>query len=194
MSWIETSVPSALPISLSELKASLRVTYTEEDALLQMYAKAATHIVETKTGRALINRTAKLELPYFPDDDCPILIPRAPLVSVQSIQYYDGSDTLTTWNASNYLVDLTSLRPKIYVRDGQTYPVTDDRFDAVTVNFTIGYGETFNSVPEGLRFIVMALTSHYFLNRAPVIVGGGSAMDIPKTLDFAMDAYRIHEA
>jgi uncharacterized phiE125 gp8 family phage protein len=158
-----------------------------------MYVRAATHVVESKTGRALISRTVRLEEPFFPRSDYPIFLPLSPLVSVQNVLYYYGGNEFT-WSASSYYVDTTSIRPRVMVRENQSYPTADDRFDAVRVNFTAGYGDSYTSIPEGLRFVVIALASHYFLNRAPVVVGGGSAMDIPKTLDFAMDAYKIHEA
>jgi uncharacterized phiE125 gp8 family phage protein len=161
---------------------------------MQMYVKAATHLVEVKTGRALINRTVKLELPAFPVGDAPILIPLFPLVSVESVEYYDGGGAALTWSDSNYYIDTTSIRPKVVVKENLTYPTTDDRFDAVTVNFTAGYGTSYTSVPEGLRFIVIALASHFYLNRTPVVVGGGAAMEVPKTLGYALDAYKIWEA
>jgi uncharacterized phiE125 gp8 family phage protein len=194
MPWIQTAAPAALAVSLSELKAHLRLTTTDEDALLVMYANAAINYVETKTRRMLISRTFRLELKDFPTGG-DIEIPIAPLVSVQSVQYYDTSDALITWASSNYYVDATSILGRVVLTASSTYPATEDyRPNAVQVNFTAGYGTSYSDVPEGLRFIVMMLAGHFFMNRSPVIVGGGAGMEVPKTLNYAIDSYKIWSA
>jgi uncharacterized phiE125 gp8 family phage protein len=189
MPWTQLTSPAGLAVNLADVKSHLRVTTSDEDGLLELYINAATQIVESKTRRALISRTFRLELETFQDD---IEIPIAPLVSVQSVRYYDSNGTLTTWDSANYLVDATRLLGIVRTASGVSHPSTQLRSpNAVQVNFTAGHGATFDAVPEGLRFIVILLAGHYFLNRAPMIVGGGSAMEIPHTLSYAIDSYRI---
>ena len=186
MSWVETSPAVASAIDIAMFKSSLRVTHNVEDTLIQLYVKMATDIIELKTGRALVNRGVRLQLPSFPASGESIRIPLYPLFSVGSIES-DGE----TWDDENYILDKTSLRPLVSPRPGVSYPSS---VGPVTVNFTAGYGVSYSSVPSGLQYIVFALATHFYLNRTPVMTGGGSAVEVPKTLDYAILAYKIWEA
>lgn len=193
MAWKETSTSANLAINLSDLKSHLRVTSSDEDSLLTMYARAASQFVETKTRRALISRTFRLEMPEFPQAHGDSFeLPLAPVASVQSIQYYDTQGVLTTWGAGNYALDATSLPPRIVPAYSVPYPyVQSQHADGVQVNFTAGYGPTSTSIPQGLQFVVMLLAGHFWANRMPVEAVGGAGAEIPYTLQFAMDSYKI---
>jgi uncharacterized phiE125 gp8 family phage protein len=192
MPWIETAAPSALAINLSDLKAHLRLTTQDEDGLLAVYAKAATQLFETNTRRALIFRTVRLELDDFPADRS-IRLPVAPVSAVSSVQYYDTAGVLTTWGDSNYIVDMTSLLARVVLAPNISYPDTQsERPNAVQVNFSAGYGATYTAVPEGIQWAVMLLAAHMFAYRMPV--AGGTLADVPKTLQYAIDAYKVWEA
>jgi uncharacterized phiE125 gp8 family phage protein len=159
--------------------------------MLLVYLQAAVDLVEAKTQRALISRTFRLDLECFPDNRS-IKIPVAPLVSVATLQYYTTGGVLTTLASSNYYVDLTAILGEIQLVSGAVFPPTQlSRPNAVQVSFTAGYGASYDLVPAGLRFIVMSLAGHFYLNRAPIVVGGGAAMEVPRTLSYALDAYKI---
>lgn len=193
MAWKETSTASGLAINIADLKSHLRLSTSDEDGLLTLYARAATHYVETKTRRALITRTFRLEMPEFPQaHGNSFELPLAPVSSVQSIQYYDTQGVLTTWGTENYALDATSALPRIVPAYSVPYPyVQSQHADGVQVNFTAGYGSTFASVPQGLQFVVMLLAGHFWANRMPVEAVGGAGAEIPYTLQFAMDSYKI---
>lgn len=193
MAWKETSTASSLAINLADLKSHLRLSTSDEDSLLTLYARAATQFVETKTRRALITRTFRLEMPEFPEaHGNSFELPLAPVASVQSIQYYDTQGVLTTWGAENYALDATSLPPRIVPAYSVPYPyVQSQHADGVQVNFTAGYGPTYASIPQGLQFVVMLLAGHFWANRMPVEAVGGAGTEIPYTLQFAMDTYKI---
>jgi uncharacterized phiE125 gp8 family phage protein len=190
MPWTETAAPSALAINLEDLKSHLRVTSNDEDGLLSIYAKAAAQLFETNTRRRLISRTFRWEQPDFPTDCHGIELPFAPVSAVSSVQYYDTAGTLTTWGASNYYLDTVSLPPRVTLRPNKTYPtVQHDRPNGVQVNFTAGYGANYQSVPEGIQWAVMLLAGHMWTTRAPV--ASTTMSDVPKTLGYAIDAYKI---
>jgi uncharacterized phiE125 gp8 family phage protein len=189
MPWIQLTSPSTTPVSIEEVKNHLRITSSDEDGLIEFYINAATQIVEAKTRRALITRTFRYEQEEFCTE---MELPVAPLVSVQTVRYYDTSGVLTTWADTNYFVDTARILGVVKISPTASIPsVQVGSPNAVQINFTAGHGTTADSVPQGLRFVVMLLAGHYFLNRAPVIVGGGSAMEIPATLEYAVDAYKI---
>lgn len=194
MPWTET-LPTALAVNLEDLKDHLRVTSAEEDALVRMYAQAAAQLFEAKTRRRLINRTAVLYLEDFPMDcdDLGVELPFAPVSAISSVQYYDTAGVLTTWDSSNYLLDAARILPRLVLAPTKTFPVVQDgRPDGVQITFTAGYGASYSSIPDGVRFAVFLLAAHFFRNRSPVT--GVSMAEVPLTLQFAIDAYKIWSA
>lgn len=192
MSYVQTADPAALGVNFQELKDHLRLTDASQDSLLLTYAKAAIDLVEIETCRALIRRTFRYETSRFPESS--IQLPVAPLFTVQSVQYYDSSGNLSTVDPALYTVDATSILGRVNPTLGSVWPPTQfRRTDAVRVNFTAGYADTSDGVPAGLKMIVLYLAGHFFVNRVPVSMTNVAA-DIPYTLRFAMDAYKIWKA
>lgn len=191
MGLAQLTDPGELAVDLHELKAHLRLTSSDEDATVELYVRAATSLVERNTGRALISRTYRLDESAFPCHGKPIELPVAPLASVEGVQYYDTAGTLQTWSSSEYHVDVTSVLGKLSPRSGYVYPsVEPARPNAVQVSFTAGYGASYENVPEGLRFVVFLLAAHFFRTRTPVNIGN-IVNEIPYTLRFALDAYKV---
>lgn len=195
MSWVELTPPASAAVDLDDLKDHLRLTSSDEDTLIDLYARAASHLFEIKTRRRLIERTFRLDLPAFPREGDPVGIdlPVAPVSAVFAVQYYDTAGSLQTWSSSEYLVDLTSHLPRVVTAPNYFFPVTQsDRPNAVQVSFTAGYGTTPSDVPEGIRWGVLFLAAHAFANRSPVV--NGTMTDVPRTLQYVIDAYKIWSA
>lgn len=191
MPYIQTSQPGALAVNLIDLKNHLRLTTSDEDQLLTLYLRAATAVVEQKTRRALVSRGYRLELDEFPPSD-EIILPVGPVSAVSSVQYRDRSGALQTLDTAIYHLDVTPTLGRVARRHGATWPDTEPgRPDAVRVSFAAGYGPSYMAVPEALRFVVMLLTAHYYTNRSPVDAAGSAGQEIPLSLTYAMDAYRI---
>ena len=192
MSYVQTADPAALGVNFNELKDHLRLTDASQDSLLLTYAKAAIDLVEIETSRALVRRTFRYETCRFPDSS--IQLPVAPLYTVQSVQYYNSAGVLTTVDPALYTVDATSILGRVSPTLGSVWPPAQfKRTDAVRVSFTAGYADTADGVPAGLKLIAIYLAGHFFLNRVPISTTNVAA-DIPYTLRFAMDAYRIWKA
>lgn len=193
MPWTELAPPPAPAVSLTELKDHLRLTANDEDGLVAFYAAAAAQLFEAKTRRRLVQRPFRWEQPDFPGagDGLGVELPVAPVQAAGLVvQYVDAAGTLTTWGASNYLLDAVRLLPRIVPKPGVPWPAVDlDRPDGVQVTFTAGYGPTYQSVPEGMRWAVMLLAAHMFSTRTPV--ASATTTDVPKTLGYAVDAYKI---
>ncbi len=195
MGWVELTAPGSAAVDVDDLKDHLRVTSSDEDTLIDFYARAATHLFEIKTRRRLISRTFRLDLPEFPREGDPVGIelPFAPISAVSAIQYVDTAGTTRTWDPSEYILDLTAHLPRITAAPNESYPSTlFDRPDAVRVSFTAGYGATHASVPEGIRWAVLLLAAHCYTTRTPVV--NGTVSDVPMTLQYAIDAYKIWSA
>src|SRR5262245_62028604 len=146
--------PAVEPVTLADLKAHLRITTSDEDALLTSYLRAARQYIDGKDGiwnRALITQTWDWTLDAFPTSSAESLrVPLPPLQSVTSVQYLDVNGVTQTWPSANYTIDTKTEPGWIAPAFGQSYPAALIAFNAVTVRFVAGYGPTGADVPEPL--------------------------------------------
>jgi uncharacterized phiE125 gp8 family phage protein len=155
------SVPGAL---LDRAKDHLRVSGTNEDTLIAAYIAAAIGDAESYTGRAIFTTAYELRLDEFDDE---ILLPRSPLIAVQSVKYRDEAGSEQTFTSSNYrVVTSDDLQGRVWIKAEATIPTTeDDNPEAVAVAFTAGYGTTVESVPPLLLTGLLIWTGHLYDNR-----------------------------
>lgn len=170
--------PTVLALSLEEAKRQVRRFDNDEDADIEAIVREATEFVEEETRRKLLSTTYDLRLCAFPAAGW-IEIQRPPLQSVTSVTYYDQAGAQQTLATSVYRVHApsqpTGRRGWIELVDGQVWPVTAERDDAVTVRFVAGYGADASTVPAALRRALKLLVSHWYENREPT----ARAADMP---------------
>jgi uncharacterized phiE125 gp8 family phage protein len=142
--------PQAEPINKIAAKLHLRVTASDEDALIESYIAAARGEIEGWTGRAMVAQTWDLKFDCFPaHSDTPVELPWPPLLSVESITYVDTAGDTQTWTASKYIV----LAPtgdraepgRIVPAYAELYPITRAQAEAATIRFRCGYVAPFTS-------------------------------------------------
>lgn len=61
--------PAAEPITLPTLKNHLRVTISDDDALLAIYLQSARETVESESGRSLVNKLYRQSHDHFPREN-----------------------------------------------------------------------------------------------------------------------------
>lgn len=189
-----TVAPTAEPVSVTDAKDYLRIDSSDEDALIANLIKTARAYGEKYTRRAFINQTWKMELEDFPRDSGSfvpgfprisgrnyIQLPKRPLSSVTSIKYYDTSDTLQTFAASNYLVE----QDRVYLVDTQTWPSDVRDGMPVEILFVAGYGAQATDVPSDLRYAMQEHVAFLYENR------GGKQGMVPDTTKAVYDQYRV---
>jgi uncharacterized phiE125 gp8 family phage protein len=113
--------PVAHPVSLTEAKLHLRVDHTTDDELIKTLIGAATDWCEKYEGQSYMIRSYKAYLDAFQDE---IYLPFAPLVSVDSVQYYDTAGDLQTLASTYYTVDTDSIPGRLYLAYNQSWPST----------------------------------------------------------------------
>lgn len=177
--------PATEPITTAEAKRHLRVDFADDDTYIDSLIAAARQHVEEVTGRSLITQTWKLSLDGFEDV---ILLPRPPLVSVDSVTYVDGDGDTQTLASSVYDVHANDLPPRITLAHNQSWPTTRVTANAVTVTYQTGYGAA-GDVPESLKHAVKLLVGDMYANRQKTVVGTIVAED--KTLDALLRPYRV---
>lgn len=168
-------------VSLSDMKAFLRIAGTADDDQITAYIAAATEAVKQYLRRAVLTETFVFKADGFsdPDGDDRLLalgpgvhtasrpyvlgggetldVPFPPLQSVTSIVTYDRGNNASTFSGTKYQVDLQSGR--IYLNEGETWPSDLRAQDAVQVTYVAGYGS--GSIPapilEAIRSYVEAM-------------------------------------
>lgn len=182
--------PAIEPLDLAQVKRHLKVSGTSEDTLIDGYISAARQQLEQDCGRDLIRR--KRERRYHLAMPTLIELPKPPLLSVDSIQYDDGSGTLATLSTSDYVVDPPSrdrredAEPAVITPAyGVTWPTPVAVRNCVRVRFFSGYGPSPSDVPEVLRQILMAMVESRYRYRGMVVSGesGGDPVVVPLGYD-----------
>lgn len=176
---------AAIPVSISDLKAYLRIDGNEENNLLDSLIRSAVDWVENYTRRALITQAWQVELSRFPNRDH-VKLPWPPLQSVAPIVYTDFD------NVSEEFEDITADLNKntVVLNYGCTWPaVTLAPVDAVVIEFVCGYGDDAKDVPAAIRNAIKLLAAHLYENREPVVVGLTTSR-IPFTIEALLGPYR----
>ncbi len=152
------------PVTLAEVKAQLRIDGTDYDAILTPLIKTARQIAEKITGRDFINKTWKAFLNRFPcGDDIGILIEKSKLQSITSIKYY--IDTVqTTLSSANYYKTEDADYSSVWLVDGQSFPDSDSRKQAIEIIFVSGYGATAADVPQALKTALLSMITALYEN------------------------------
>ena len=97
-----TSEPASEPITLTELKAHLRVDGVLDDTELGDKLTEARKSIEQLTNRAFFTQTRTLSFNRFDYTTSRIYLPGAPVASITSLTYYDLNGTQQTWDSGNY--------------------------------------------------------------------------------------------
>ena len=165
--------PASEPVTLSELKAQLRIVRSNEDSLLNGLITAARRIVEKVQWRQLITATWDFSAPAFPKDNGAITIPLPPLQSITHLKYYDTADDIQTFSTDYYTVVLATNGPGIIqLVPGYEWPeIIDGKQNAVIVRAVCGYGDS-TTVPETTKTAIKMLAAEFYSNR--IVTAGAS--------------------
>jgi len=169
------------PISVEDARLHLRATESVEDAYIADLITAARQTVERRCSRSFYDRTLELVLDRFPSCD-EIRLLFGPVSSVPSITYLDADGVSQTFAAASYVLDSTSVHPRVVLADGESWPETQAHPNAVTIRYVAGYGTDSVDIPADLRHAVRFLVGHWYANREAVVVGTISSQ-VAETLE-----------
>ena len=202
---IRVTVPPAIePVSVDQVKVMLGITTDTRDATIAMQITIARTLAEEFTGRAFIQQTIQLVIDRFPPGRVPwwdgtiqaplrafmsqepVLLPRPPLVTLTTVQYYDESNTLRTIPSSSYYVDSITEPARIVLNPGVSWPSDVRDRAAVLITYTAGYGTNSVSVPMAIQQAIIAHVTDYLdrpnanvqterIDNASVTYGNGRA-------------------
>lgn len=158
---VEVTPPADEPVSVAELKSQLEIAAsdTAHDTPLAAFITAARQKWERDTQRYEISRTMKIEMDSF----CEFIFPHLPITAITSITYYDTGNSQQTLSTDIY--ELDSARRQLRLKYQKDWPSIADRWDAVTVNYTLGDKTDETDSSEIAKMGIKLLAAHWFENR-----------------------------
>lgn len=216
-----TTPPTQIPVTLADCYSQLRLDPSgsppthPDDAMLTRLIGAATNYAEQATRRALCKQSIQLTHSRFPYDRVffaaqqtlwsepdgydwrprHIRILRPNLLTLTSIQYHDQQNSVQTLDPTLYLVHSDEQEATVEMLEGNFWPITYLREDAVQLNYDAGYTPTSSgsppvfdyaaNVPEGIK---QAMLLHVQIHYDPAMA------DITQmwwnTIDSLLGSYR----
>lgn len=172
--------PVALPVSLADMKAHLRVTSTAEDDTISAYLAAAVASldVQGELGFAMELQTISEALQY-PARDVVLSVP--PAQELISVTYFDTDNAAQTADLADFAIYKSSDRS--FVRS-DNWPAAYDRPDAVTINYTAGH----SVVPSDLSHAIKLIVGHWYEHRADV--SEQTLTEIPRAVQHLLGLHR----
>ena len=168
MPLVLTAAPEREPVSVSEAKDYLRIDSAVEDPVVASLILAARLHIEGALDIAMVTQSWSLFVDCWPEDGR-VSIPVGPLKSVDSVKVYDADDTAQTVSPETYVVDLSSLRPRLVRQAGAVWPTPGRPANGIEIALTAGYGDTTDKVPQPIRQAVLMLAAHWYEQREPVV-------------------------
>ena len=167
MYLVLNSAPAAKPVTVAEIKTHLRISHTADDSYLTAVAAAVADWIEGPAGhlrRAVVTQSWFARMAGFPLADR-IRIPIPPLQAVQAVTYYDATNTLQTLSPSLYhVISPYGGAGGLILASTASWPATYDRPDAVSIEFTAGYGAA-SAVPGPIKQAALLIAGDLYANR-----------------------------
>jgi uncharacterized phiE125 gp8 family phage protein len=159
-------------IDLATVRQHLRISGTEEDALLAIYLKTALGKLDGWNGvltRCICAQDWRSTAADFNGGQIPL--PFAGPVTLGSVVYLDPDGASQTVPLAQCRIEETAQGTVLIVDDFAAFDVMPDRNDAVRITATYGWDAA--DVPGPILSAILLLVSHYYENRSAAAFGGG---------------------
>lgn len=159
-----------------QIKSHLCLTddFTDTDATVSDYGDAVTSYLDGGDGvlgRGLITQTWTLIRNTFANN---MSIPLPPLQTVDEIRFLDTAGVQQILDPTIYRVVYAGARNRralVTLAENQSYPAIDHVLGAIEIDFTCGYGDSWNDIPANTRQLALMLLASLFERRDAEIVG-----------------------
>lgn len=150
--------PTSYPVTLAQVKRQCEVADDDAqyDTQLDNLIAAAVDQFETDCDICLISRQYFVHASQWPQMIC---LPKRPLITVDAIKYYDDGGTLQTLATTVYSANLAARR--IELKPDQVWPSSQERWDAIKVEFTCGHSSA-ATVPAAAKHAILLAVGFYF--------------------------------
>ena len=156
MMGMTVSETPALPVALAELKAFLRISTSDEDALLAGLVRAAAELCEAFIGRALIERSVAevaAAATVF------IHFGTGPVRAIESVERLGDAGIAAPLATDDFATEIDAAGEGLVTL---RVPVDTRR---LRITYSAGMAADWNGVPEMLRHGIIRLAAQYYLRR-----------------------------
>lgn len=157
---VEVVTPAVIePLDMAKVKVELRIDSDEDNARVLRLIRGARSLFEEETGHALISRTLKAYLRFWPKATN-ILLPYPPLISVTSVTSYPlGVSTVLSTNA--YHVDNQSRQGSVVLVPGTSWPTAVLYPPGIAVIYVAGFGDAASDIPPDILQCLMEIVAFW---------------------------------
>ena len=178
------TAPAAEPVTADEFRDHIRDA-AMSDSEANTWIATARQLIEDNTGLALITQVWDMVFDRWPSSAREpwwdgvrqgaiselygnpgiIELPRYPLQDVDAVTVYDeGSNATAITVASFFDIDTYSVRGRMSLQSGATWPVALRPTNAVLIQYTAGYGDAAD-VPAPLKLAVKQVAAYLYEHR-----------------------------
>lgn len=170
----ETNVPdAALPVAVFKAHMRMGTGFSEDtlqDAVLGSFLRAAMAAIETRTGKALIEREFTLAVTTL-KDTAVVPLTVAPVTVIADVQLVSRSGVSQVVDPSVYWLDRDGNTPR--VRAAAACLPQPEIGGEFRVRFLAGYGLEWDDVPADMQQAVLMLAAHYYEYRHDTALSDG---------------------
>lgn len=192
--------PAVPPMTVAYARKHIKAISNAEDLLVAGWIQAAGSYFEEQTGRQIITATREVWLDGFPSCGR-IELPHPPLQSVVSVRYVNSSGDLASFDdgaspaVPSYSVKAPqgpyAVRGWLEPNYGGTWPTPRAESGAVRIQYTCGYGDAVEDVPELITAILCYLVGHFDQFRSAVHEARrGSLEELPFGVRMMLDGFK----
>lgn len=170
--------PAAEPVGLAEARDYLRIAATAEDGLVAHLIAAARSRIEEATGIAMITRSLRVTLDWWPRgtvDRRWLRLPARPAGALNAVRVFDRH------GAAQVVTERFTLpagrQAKLLWTDG-AFPWPGQRLGGIEIDYDAGFGEAPEDVADSLRLAVKRLVAHAYAARDPETLAGALPVDV----------------
>jgi uncharacterized phiE125 gp8 family phage protein len=146
------TTPTDMAITLDEARLFLRVEYTDDDELITSMVKGATVVAQAFINQQITECQYALALSSF-QKEVSLL---SPVKTIDSVKYYDTTNTLQTIDGSNYYLMDFGLPNKLIFTEGVSIN-TYNRPDAIQITFTSGMTTVPSDIIQWVRIRIASM-------------------------------------
>lgn len=172
-------------VSLAQLKEHLKITFSNDDSYIQDLGLAAQQRLEDFCNIFILETSLVQYGNTFNDLN---ILYKSPLLNDTFAVKYKSGGAWVDFTSSSELV--WKLKPsRIYLKDNNSIPTTDDVFQAWKCEYKAGWNNV-QAVPQPIIQAIKIMVADMYENRQSVIVGK-IVSEIPRTAQYLMNPYKV---
>jgi len=184
--------PAEALVSTAEMKAHLRVDFSDDDMEIEAMVEAARQYLDGPAGilgRALVTQEWSWTVSAATENR--MVLPVVPVQSVSSVTFFDAENAQQTMPAESYRLIQANQAAWLQLEAGMSWPAVYPRDDAMTVTYTAGYGDAMD-VPRPIRLAATMMAAAWYEGRDGMAPRG--ADPLPSGVQALIDLYRVPRA